>query len=116
MADSDRKRNTPVVFQNINWLYPAQRDELEDDTLLDRLEFYRHAIFNNGNLTIIELTRKLDKAYDMELGESLLELRQLMAKRYFKFDIFTPFKKLKGSELVSGDVVLIKEVLRVSNQ
>lgn len=110
------KEIPPVVFQNINWLYPAQRDELEDDTLLDRLEFYRHAISNNGNLTIIELTRKLDKAYDMELGESLLELRQLMAKRYFKFDIFTPFKKLKASELVSGDAVLIKEVLRVSNQ
>lgn len=59
----------PVVFQNINWLYPAQRDEIEDDTLLERLEFYHHAILNNGELTIIELTRKLDKAYAMELGE-----------------------------------------------
>lgn len=106
----------PVVFQNINWLYPAQRDEIEDDTLLERLEFYHHAILNNGELSIIELTRKLDKAYDMELGESLLELRQLMAKRYFKFDIFTPFKKLKVSALTLGDVPLITEVRRVSNQ
>lgn len=105
-----------VVFQNINWLYPAQRDEIEDDVWFDRLEFYQHALATNNDLTIIELTRKLDRAYDMELGESLLELRQLMAKRYFKFDIFTPFKKLKACGLALGDISLISEVRRVSNQ
>lgn len=105
-----------VVFQNINWLYPAQRDEIEEEPLLDRVDFYQHALATNADLTIIELTRKLDKAYGMDLGESLLELRQLMAKRYFKFDIFTPFKKLQASALSLGDVPLISEVRRVSNQ
>jgi len=104
-----------VVFQNINWLYPAQRNEIENERLLSRMEFYRGALLAKDNPTIIELTRKLDSAYNMELGESLLELRQLMAQRYFKFDIFIPFNKLKCAELTVGDASLITEARRVSS-
>ena len=110
------KEISKVVFQNIKWLYPSQRDEIDEVVLLDRINFYQHMLKTSPNRTIIDITRKLDIAYNMEVGASLLELRQLMAKRYFKFNIFIPFKDLKGSELLVGNVSLIKEVRRVSSQ
>ncbi|WP_281559088.1 TnsA endonuclease C-terminal domain-containing protein [Thalassomonas sp. RHCl1] len=110
------KEIPPIVFQNINWLYPAQGDEIDDNILVERIDFYQHMMKENSNQKIIDVARKLDMAYSMEMGESLLELRQLMAKRYFKFDIFTPFKKLKASDLTIGNVKLIQEVISVSNQ
>lgn len=110
------KEISPVVFHNINWLYPAQRDEVDDNVLVDRIDFYQHMMKENSGQKIIDVTRKLDMAYNMEMGESLLELRQLMAKRYFKFNIFIPFKKLKASDLMIGNVKLIQEVRNVSNQ
>jgi hypothetical protein len=110
------KEISPIVFQNINWLFPAQRDVVDDKQLVERIDFYQHMMKENSDLKVIDVTRKLDMAYNMEMGESLLELRQLMAKRYFKFDIFIPFKKLKAIDLTIGDVKLIQEVRRVSNQ
>lgn len=71
-----------VVFENINWLYPAQREAIDEYVLIDRLDFYNKQFIGNQNQTIIELTRKLDTAYEMEAGECLLELRQLMSHRY----------------------------------
>lgn len=105
-----------IVFQNIKWLYPAKNDEIDDKLLVARIDFYQHIMKENYNMKIIDLTRKLDMAYAMEMGESLLELRQLMAKRYFKFDIFIPIRKLKSSDLIIGNVQLIQEVRHVSNQ
>ncbi|SFC47792.1 TnsA endonuclease C-terminal domain-containing protein [Pseudoalteromonas denitrificans] len=104
-----------VVFQNIKWLYPAELDEIDDDVMTDRIDFYSYAFKADGDQSLINVTRKLDTAYNMELGESLLEVRQLMAKRYFKFDIFIPFKKLKASDLNIGDILAIREARRVSN-
>jgi hypothetical protein len=104
-----------IVFQNIKWLYPAQSMPLDETVLADRIDFYRHALQTKDGLSIIEMTRKLDMVYNMEMGKSLLELRQLMAQRYFKFDIFIPFRKLKSSELIMGDTALITEARGVSH-
>ncbi len=93
-----------VVFQNINWLYPAQRDELSLKILFERVEFYYHHIQDNPEQTIIEIAKKLDRSYEMEPGESLLELRQLLAKRFFIFDIFIPYRKLKSSNIKLSDM------------
>jgi hypothetical protein len=106
----------PVVFQNINWLYPAQRDGFEEHTVLERIDFYLHYFNGKGNQTIINLNRELDVAYEIEPGESLLELRRLMAHRYFQFNILTPFRKLKAADLSVGNISAINGVARVSNQ
>ncbi|MBL4900998.1 MAG: heteromeric transposase endonuclease subunit TnsA [Colwellia sp.] len=105
-----------VVFENIRWLYPAQREEIGEQLLFERIDFYLHSLRSNPDRTIIDITRKLDTAYDMDPGESLLEMRQLLAHRYFCFDIFTPFKKIKAHELIVGDIPLLKEALNVPNQ
>lgn len=105
-----------VVFQNISWLYPAQRDELNEDVVLDRHKFYSYQFKQSPDKTIIEIAKKLDVEYKMSVGESLLEIRQLLARRCFVFNILTPIIKLKGSDLETGDMTTYLEELRVSNQ
>ncbi len=107
----------PVVFKNIQWLYSAQRDDEEGVELSQQqLEFYAHHFEKNPNKTIIAICKELDAAYDLLLGESLYEVRKLLAKRYFTFDIFIPSTKLKAKDLQAGDLGFIREVYLVSNQ
>ncbi|HDV0904766.1 TPA: heteromeric transposase endonuclease subunit TnsA [Vibrio fluvialis] len=107
----------PVVFKNIQWFYPAQRDDEEGMELaLQQIEFYAHHFEKNPNKTIIAICKELDAAYDLLLGESLYEVRKLLAKRYFTFDIFIPITKLKAKDLRAGDLGFIREVYLVSNQ
>lgn len=105
-----------VVTQNISWLYPAQRDEIELDVLIERAKFYQHHFQNAPRTSVIDVAKQLDAAYQQPIGQSLLEIRQLLAQRYFLFDILTPVTKLKAGDLRLGNVELISGVLRVSNQ
>lgn len=106
-----------VVFKNVQWLYPAQRNDEEGMELaLQQIEFYAHHFEKNPNKTIIAICKELDAAYDLQLGESLYEVRKLLAKRYFTFDIFIPSTKLKAKDLQAGDLGFIREVYLVSNQ
>lgn len=107
----------PVVFKNIQWLYPAQRDDEEDMELaLQQIEFYAYHFEKNPNKTLIVICKELDAAYDLPLGESLYEVRRLLTKRYFTFDIFIPSTKLTAKDLQAGDLGFIREVYLVSNQ
>ena len=106
-----------VVTQNIKWLYQAQREEEEDEELtLQQIEFYAHHFERNPNKTVLAICKELDAAYSLPLGESLYEVRRLLAKRYFTFDIFIPTTKLKAKDLKAGDLGFIREVYLVSNQ
>lgn len=67
-----------IVFQNISWLYPAQRDELSDEVIIDRQKFYSHQFQQHPNKTIIEIAKKLDVEYNLAVGESLLESLSLI--------------------------------------
>lgn len=68
------------------------------------------------HLTLIELSKKVDQAYDLELGSSLSEIRELLAQRYFIFDITKDYKRLKLSEITLGDIEVWEEIRHVSNQ
>lgn len=105
-----------AVLANVEWLYPAGRRTEEEELPLEQIEFYHHHFSQAGSTTIIEVCKKLDTAYDLEPGESLGEVRILLAKRYFDFDFFTPIRKLKASEIRASDSRRIREVYRVSNQ
>lgn len=105
-----------IVFQNISWMYPAQRDELHDEVIIDRHKFYSYQFQQHPDKTIIEIAKKLDVEYKMSIGESLLEIRQLLARRSFMFNILIPINKLKASDLKAGDMATFMEVARVSNQ
>lgn len=49
-------------------------------------------------------------------GQSLLEIRQLLAQRCFLFDILTPVTKLKAGDLQLENIEAMSGALRVSNQ
>jgi hypothetical protein len=105
-----------VVFQNINWLYPAKGDELDNDTINERVAIYAHHFQQAPEKTIIEVAKRLDVAYGLPEGQSLLEIRQLLARRCFLFDILIPSIKLKAGELQAENITIMSEALRVSNQ
>lgn len=105
-----------VVTQNISWLYPAQRDEIEIDVLMDRAAFYHHHFQNDPERSVIEVAKKLDTAYQQPMGQSLLEIRQLLAQRWFLFDILMPVTKLKAGDLQLENIEAMSGALRVSNQ
>ncbi|MFM4928470.1 TnsA endonuclease N-terminal domain-containing protein [Aeromonas veronii] len=105
-----------VVTQNISWLYPAQRDEIEIDVLMERAAFYQHYFQNDPDRSVIEVAKQLDTAYQQPMGQSLLEIRQLLAQRCFLFDILTPVTKLKAGDLQLENIEAMSGALRVSNQ
>ncbi|SFL18592.1 TnsA endonuclease C terminal [Pseudovibrio ascidiaceicola] len=112
------EREVPaVVTKNIKWLHPAMREEEgRIELTLEQMELYGHHFKKNPNKTLISICKELDVAYGLPLGQSLQEMRQLLAKRYFTFDIFVPITRLKAKELEAGDLGFIREVYLVSNQ
>lgn len=111
------ERDIPkVITQNIDWLYPMQHQEEDLELSSQRLEFYAHHLGENPDKTVTAICKDLDIAYSLATGESLYEMRYLLAKRYFKFDIFIPTTRLKGADIIPGDMAMIQELYRVSNQ
>ena len=105
-----------TVTKNINWLYPAQRNEIDAIDLFERANFYNHIFQSSPNSTIIDISKKLGSTYELPLGQSLLEIRQLLAKRYFIFDIFTPCFSLLATDLVLSKSIDMLGALNVSNK
>lgn len=111
------EQDIPItVFQNINWLYPAQRDEIDGDEILQRVQFYAHQFKEAPKTTLLNIAKSIDVAYGLPLGESLREIRQLLAKRCFLFDIYKPVIKLVAGELIQTDTHVLMEALNVSNK
>jgi hypothetical protein len=82
----------------------------------EKLDDYMQKFAQYPHLTLIELSKKVDQAYDLELGSSLSEIRELLAQRYFIFDITKDYKKLKLSEITLGDIEVWEDIRHVSNQ
>jgi len=106
----------PVVIKNIKWLYPAQRDELDMEQLLHRIDYYDTHFSLSPNKNVIDICKSLDMAYELQVGESLAEVRHLLAIRCFTFNIFILAPKLKGNQLKKGTEEQLQEAYCVSNQ
>jgi hypothetical protein len=52
---------------------------------------------NVPGLNIIELCKAIDRAHDLELLESLYDLRVLCASRAITFGVRKPFRKMSGN-------------------
>ncbi|AZZ95349.1 heteromeric transposase endonuclease subunit TnsA [Hahella sp. KA22] len=105
-----------VVFTNIDWFYSLQAPDfsLEDESRF--FEFYSVHLKQNPRLTIIDLCKQLDAAYSLELGESLYQLRSLLARRYFHFDITIPFNKLRCNDMIYESLDVVVELQNVSGK
>ncbi len=103
-----------IILKNIQWLYPSQKEEIPEEHARQQIEYFSYHLNKDPNKTLIALCKELDAAYDLPLGESLYEMRFLLAKRYLTFDIFKPARKLKLSDIGIGDFIFIKEAYDVS--
>lgn len=103
-----------VILNNIKWLYPAMRES--STTIYDQLNLYIHIFTQYPELNLIDLSKKIDQSYNLPIGASLAELRELLAQRYFIFDITKDYKKIKASEIKLGNFEIWEEIRHVSNQ
>lgn len=108
------KQIPKVVFSNIEWLYNLQHEELNGQQEIQHFEQFVTWLKQTPELTLIDLCKQLDTAYSLELGESLYQLRSMLAKRYFHFDILIPYMKLRCCDLISEPIKAIAEVSNVS--
>ena len=66
--------------------------------------------------TEIRTCKRIDLAYGLELGQSLQDLRLLMANRLVIFDIRKPVRQLKISDLTFMQLSEMEQLLYVENQ
>lgn len=65
---------------------------------------------------VIDITKIIDTQYELEIGQSLREVRELIALRYFNFDLNIPFRSLLVEQIKLGKRDFWNEVLHASNQ
>lgn len=107
------KEISNTVFQNIEWLYPDQQRNYELSELTEQLKFYSHHFAKNPSTTIIKISKSLDVKYDHEAGESLAEIRGLLASRLLFFDVNIPFRKLTPADISFAEDVSVLEAINV---
>lgn len=105
-----------ILVQNISWLYPAERDEVADDVLVDRTAYYGDIFQQNLNRTVTDICKYVDRTYNQPDGSSIYEIRQLLANRCFYFDMSQPFHLLKGQDFVVENMGNLIGARHVSNQ
>ncbi|HAS89188.1 MAG TPA: heteromeric transposase endonuclease subunit TnsA [Desulfovibrio sp.] len=102
-----------TAFQNIEWLYPNQQRTHELSELTEQLKFYSHHFSKAPSTTIINISKALDVKYDHEAGESLAEIRDLLASRLLSFDVTIPFRKLTPADIHFVDDISVLEAINV---
>ncbi len=106
-----------AIRKNIEWLYPSQIDDITTAQRIPELmAVLPSAISRFPELTIIEACKRIDLAYGLELGQSLQDLRLLMANRFVIFDIKKPVRQLKISDLAFMQLSDMEAFPYVENQ
>ena len=103
------------TLKNIQWLYPAQSNELDQQELNHYYDLFSQKFRKDSNKKIVLVTQQMDADYSLDNGESLFWLRQLLARRYLTFDIRTPYLQLKGEDLFVNDRDELMELYRAAD-
>ncbi|GGA75370.1 transposase [Neiella marina] len=104
-----------TVFENINLLYNHIGSSFDLEELAVYFNLFLKQLYQQDNLRIVDLCIQLDSAYGHEPGESLYQMKRLLALRYFHFDISIPFIKLRCADLTAESIEAWEEGWRVSN-
>ena len=105
-----------VVLDNLKWLLPAEGTEQNDLDLLSQYEFYRMQMSLLPEISIIDFTKRIDTGYFMEMGESLLKFRTLLANRFILFDLNKPVHSLMCKDFVfARSIDEVRGILNVAN-
>jgi hypothetical protein len=109
------EKEIPIdVFRNLDWLYSLQARDFTLEEEARFFDFISTQLERKASLTIIDLCKQLDSVYHLELGESLYQIRALLARRYFNFDITIPHSKLRCGDLISESLDTVVEIQHVS--
>lgn len=108
------KEISKTIFSNIEWLYPAQGDDASEDDLIHHFELFDREFGDQPDKKIIAVAQKLDMSYELESGESLYWLRQLLARRYFIFDLNILFRDLTCNQLIPCNLQTIAGVMHAA--
>ena len=105
-----------AVFANINLFYNHIDEAVGQEELLIQHELFIKHLAEKEDLRVKDLCIKLDTAYDNEPGESLYQMKRLLAQRYFHFDICKPFTELRCSDLAAESSAVLQEGWHVSGK
>lgn len=107
----------PVAKANIDWLYVVKGELESGDKVLtaSSLAMFKAVVADNTGLNIIELCKAIDRAYDLELGESLYDLRVLCASRVITFDVRKPFRRLSGKDFTCYELESLGGAVNVAS-
>ncbi|MCF9046104.1 TnsA endonuclease N-terminal domain-containing protein [Acinetobacter nectaris] len=106
-----------TVSQNIQWLYSSINTmKLNEQDTLEKLTFYANIFSTSKSKRVNEIARNIDQKYHFEIGQSLREIRDLLAQRYFIFDLNISFKDLNTDHILLGEFNIWNEVLHAENQ
>ena len=91
-----------TVFNNIQWLYPAQQREVNNQDIQHYYQLFAKEFVQDPKQKIIETAQRIDMAYQLEMGEALYWLRNLLALRLFVFDLQIPYRELSAADLLEN--------------
>lgn len=106
----------PVIKQNISWMYPTKSEGLIDVDLIKQLPILENAFHKSPNSKVIDICKQMDTAYDLDLGQTLRDVRTLIANGYLKFDIHQFYRTLVAADLVFCPMSDMEDLLYVANQ
>ncbi|CAI2051412.1 Transposon Tn7 transposition protein tnsA [Serratia fonticola] len=106
----------PVVRQNMQWLLADKSDDALNQTVLEQFDFMENIFQQRPDITVIDVCKHIDFSYGLELGQSLRDIRILVANGMVTFDIFKPFRCCCAGELKFYQLDQVQELLYVGNQ
>ena len=106
----------PVIRQNVEWLYPTKTEGLVEPGLLAQLPLLYRTFSKAPETKVIDICKKIDTAYDLELGHTLRDVRTLIANGFLKFNIHKVFRTITAAELIFCQFNDMEALLHVANQ
>lgn len=99
------------AFTNIQWLYPAQLEEDKDPREQEHYaQMFVAAFTRYPDRKLTDIAQELDHTGQLETGQALYWLRQLLSKHSFLFDINRPYRELKPEDMTVNMYQLIQEL------
>lgn len=100
---------------NIQWLYPAQAEgDIAQDDLAHYQQLFLHEFQHLPDRRLTAIAQGLDTSGQLETGQALYWLRQLLARHCFLFDLDIPYRELKPKDLASNPHPMHQELNSVA--
>ena len=102
---------SPAACKNVEWFSPILNDTVNTNDLHHFHSLYVRCFQTHAEDRLVTLAAKIDADENLEPGEALYWLRNLLGRRYFLFDISIPYQSVRAGDIVPNDAVPMMEVL-----